>query len=745
MRLKPAATSKSELVDSHILRNVPLILAHQTEWIDQMKFEAESASVHKLLAQLTESFYVPIFQRGYSWGEADIRHLFQTVFNGMDSQLGGGDTTPFLGACILVDSKSGIGAGQIASGKVCQIIDGQQRITTLLIIACELGFHLEELGEKLSDGPLKEFVRGRVILLRKFLTVLETDDDRLHRNPVMIRSGDRWGWGVEDCNLRSPVAKYLGVRGIKREAFTAEDEALANAISAVSDCLREIARSGWPFSRVNELDWGDPRSHRILFQSDEEAEAVSGEVGTASAPLLRLLAFARHFIFEVRVIKTTTEDLSGALALFGPLNSTGQSLTAIELLKPRYVADLGDRYEESTEKAAFDDIQAFVEDPDPSKRMRNTEGIVTHIALAESGHKLGADLNEQRDFLERRYVDLGDRQERCNLVEGARELVAFVRDEWESSRVPGRFSGNSLAALAFKVLSPKHTIVVPVLARYWKLQDGDACEAAMAIAAFSTLWRLAKGGAGGIDSEYRRLLLKGVPEVGLSPISRRPSTSVPPEDLPPSVSDFRAGLLHLLGEGCGSTRKEWVDLATNQNAYRGSRWFTRFALLAAFHDSIRDTTAGQEGQLKPGTEGCGRTLTVDNWEMLDTVEHIAPQKRGSDGYEEEIYGHSLHHTIGNLALLPLSLNVDAGNRSWQEKHSLFVALGETDRDARETALSSGGLSLSQAQKDRLTHASHIPGVSVLRDQGGAEYSADFVRHRGRRLCELIYDRLVSWL
>lgn len=85
-------------------------------------------------------FEIPEFQRPYSWGDDECGQLCQDLFGFLDEQEAGGDTY-FLG-CIVVYPKS-------ENGNVRCVIDGQQRLVTLLML-----LHL--IFQKMSDHKIFE-------------------------------------------------------------------------------------------------------------------------------------------------------------------------------------------------------------------------------------------------------------------------------------------------------------------------------------------------------------------------------------------------------------------------------------------------------------------------------------------------------------------------------------------------------------------------------------------------------------
>jgi uncharacterized protein with ParB-like and HNH nuclease domain len=85
-----------------------------------MKLNAQQISLSGINAKALTGFSVPDFQRNYSWTDVEIRQFWQDV----EAVLEGQNADHFLGPIVVLES---------ASGRT--LIDGQQRITTLAILA----------------------------------------------------------------------------------------------------------------------------------------------------------------------------------------------------------------------------------------------------------------------------------------------------------------------------------------------------------------------------------------------------------------------------------------------------------------------------------------------------------------------------------------------------------------------------------------------------------------------------------
>lgn len=95
------------------------------------------------LVEGQKQFQVPLYQRTYSWGGEQLQRLWEDVREIVDQHLDGEQAAPhFLGSVVLAP-------GQIQAGGVQRwlVVDGQQRLTTLMLAFTALRDHLKEMGD----------------------------------------------------------------------------------------------------------------------------------------------------------------------------------------------------------------------------------------------------------------------------------------------------------------------------------------------------------------------------------------------------------------------------------------------------------------------------------------------------------------------------------------------------------------------------------------------------------------------
>lgn len=91
-------------------------------------------SVSDLLGGAVD-YLIPMYQRNYAWGEGEITQLIQDVLDKMPHPTSDGNATPYYIGTLVVFHKSTTG-----DHPLYEVIDGQQRLTTLYLLASYLRY-----------------------------------------------------------------------------------------------------------------------------------------------------------------------------------------------------------------------------------------------------------------------------------------------------------------------------------------------------------------------------------------------------------------------------------------------------------------------------------------------------------------------------------------------------------------------------------------------------------------------------
>ena len=163
------------------------------------------ATEAKLLDFLKKSpqFVIPIYQRTYSWTEQQCRQLWNDIM-----RAGSNDATGahFIGSVVYIEK----GLYQVSSQSPLLVIDGQQRLTTAMLLLEALSRHLGDnepiegfSAKKLRNyyllNPLEDGERGYKLILT------QTDKDSLLALVTQKHL-------PENCSLRITPSVTLVVR-----------------------------------------------------------------------------------------------------------------------------------------------------------------------------------------------------------------------------------------------------------------------------------------------------------------------------------------------------------------------------------------------------------------------------------------------------------------------------------------------------------------------------------------------------
>ena len=229
-----------------------------------VKIESQDLSIESLY----KDFYtVPDFQREYVWQREQVEKLLQDVhdeFYDEEGQLIKGPEY-FLGSIVVCKGNGG----------TFQLIDGQQRMTTIYLILCGIRDLLIEMNESPNDT------------LKAQLSSAATDDDG------------------EEIFRHRLVLQYEDSKGI----------------------LEQIVKRPGQLDNISERTISVERI-RTAYQDIKEFLRVNCNTSPK-----RLRRFYAAFTKRVKLIRIKTPSLTNALKVFETINDRGVGLNAMDLLK----------------------------------------------------------------------------------------------------------------------------------------------------------------------------------------------------------------------------------------------------------------------------------------------------------------------------------------------------------------------------------------------------------------------------
>ena len=765
-------------------------------------FSAESKSTWDVLDR-SIGFYIPPYQRQYDWDKRHITRLFEDVSHGLIELLRKKtkDSITFIGTLIVIDdTRPKTIAPNISNsnlpgnGHILSVVDGQQRLTTILLMnIClhdEIKRRRTKLEKKKEGKPAFEWLYDRIVNVCPNLQETFEEDKRrgdgvYKWQPRMIRAYiDSWSCFQQEARYESPIAAFI--HGYSRHIHNGDDNAIdqpytggnidksdvlwknyveiQNLIKIVSGQGKKVLKE-LPLKSVAE----DFDFQKVILEEkfpEDVCNILSNEGNDDFKELIRLVSFANFLMYRVWV---TVVSAPGAYAysIFESLNTTGEPLTVLETFRPKIIEFEGpDKYKNSDSREYMGSVEEYLNQFTMAKtRQKETYNLLRPFALAESGKKLLSDPVDQRQYMRNQYESLIDEEKR-NFVRNLSHVADLMAKVWkkEGSAFSDiieftQESRRSVILMCMGVLGKANPITIGPLARFYsqvllaqpdsRSKAVDELEGAVkAMTAFFALWRGIGRTTGTLADQYRDLMDKGFDKVGIKPFSRCPSEEKALEFL--TAADLRKALRYILGKGrtlAITSRKDWVRLSAERPVYDISRPLTRFLLFASAHDTVED---GHDSELPDaGVPGTSDMLTWNKWSDDFTIEHVAPQEPDpdQDDWPKSLYENPvILNYLGNLTLLPTAVNSSFNNKPWQKKKKMYYVLSGLTLEEREARLAdarSDGVELPESTEDILRAGKYFPHLSTICNV--EKWDEELVRKRSKRLAELVWKNIASWL
>ena len=224
-------------------------------------------------------FVIPDFQRSFVWTAENVDTLFSDFEEDTNKYTDNLDTLPgyLLGNIVLISNEH--------NPTRFDVIDGQQRLTTLTLIFCALNKLFMDIAEETRQnlGANADMWIGHTFSFKEYFRILDNN----------LQFVDYKILHTQDLEFKET---YKSI--IKQGALVSdEDNTSANNLEAVYESILQHLKSIY----------------------DEEPQ--------------KLLYFLQYLTTKVKLIETTAPSIERAFQLFEILNYRGQSLEPLDLLK----------------------------------------------------------------------------------------------------------------------------------------------------------------------------------------------------------------------------------------------------------------------------------------------------------------------------------------------------------------------------------------------------------------------------
>ena len=287
-----------------------------------MKLNAQQMSLSGINERALAGFSVPDFQRNYSWTDVEIRQFWQDL----ESVLDGQSLDHFLGPIVTLESESGR----------TPLIDGQQRITTLVILASVVrDYLLNDL-----ENPTIEIAGASFFISQNYLKILFLNDMTTSR----LQSNYQIGKIFEDYIVRNPNTPERKYFASNPTMLTKRERRAAKNLESAQSLLLQLAK-GWIENNTTV---------------DEKKQAVQR--------LIEVIANRVQFLY----IEVGNEE--DAFTIFETLNDRGLKLSASDLIKSYLLRRIIEQNSNTDRTAIIENwekIPSYLENYDISSFLRH--------------------------------------------------------------------------------------------------------------------------------------------------------------------------------------------------------------------------------------------------------------------------------------------------------------------------------------------------------------------------------------
>ncbi len=252
--------------------------------------KAESISIHELVTTYDVAS-VPIYQRSYAWDNEELEEFWSDL-QGVVAQ---SDSSYFIGSIVLIAK----------SGTSVEIVDGQQRLTTLSLALCALRDGCEAVGDKERAELLSDYLGKKDFRSLKVQAKLSLNE--------------------ENNGLYKKI--------LDKETTAADLELFAK-------------------------DRKKPLSNRRLAAAYLYFSKMFSEVSSGFTDKEKLSDCLAALVNKIEVVRILSQDDVSAYTLFETLNDRGVDLALADLLKNYLFMRSGSRIAEA--KASWSEISVLI-------------------------------------------------------------------------------------------------------------------------------------------------------------------------------------------------------------------------------------------------------------------------------------------------------------------------------------------------------------------------------------------------
>lgn len=249
-------------------------------------FKPLSLTIGELFGNKDSLYQIPRYQRPYSWGDEQLDKLWDDLIEAQTS----GEPNYFLGSVITAKPEE--------TSNYLDIVDGQQRLTTLLIMLCVV----RDLYPNINENIL--------------------DSNPFAVDSKMIRSSIHFNDRFERLRLKT----HSNHESEFQDFVLKDGKSILNS-KPYKKYLRIEVAPGYKFKNTSSF---------FKYKFEELGEYKSGE-------------FINYIFNNVKIIRIDCQSVSFAIKLFQVLNDRGLDLSNADLIKSFLIGKIHKLYESDAE------------------------------------------------------------------------------------------------------------------------------------------------------------------------------------------------------------------------------------------------------------------------------------------------------------------------------------------------------------------------------------------------------------
>ena len=756
------------------------------------EYATSGQSVHDLFDRREEGFYVPLYQREYTWEASNISQLFDDLFQGVQGLCDNSNAATFLGTTILLSKRDNSMTVKPSEKRaeptaVQIVVDGQQRISTLALLSMQISMKLETLIMNLSDEEpyctLRKEGYRYLCRLRKLHTIKLGMGAIPSLKPKIIREGeDSWTCEGDDSVYKSPIARcistFIRTNKLPDVAITTDDDnenRLLNNIKIIKRRLDDVCKAQiheselFPVTnitehRIQEFVLGgleDSVKDKIKRLVDKRKGNDSNTDNDAVASY-RLMLLTYYLLRRCGVSRLQPAHEEWGFDMYQALNATGQPLTVIETFKPLVMqveSSLGIDWGTSKSREHIERIERML--LAGNKKQSRTESLIRSFALCYEGRELGNKFSKQRSWLTDVYLNKSSTIEQKSFcLDVLAKTADFYYYSWHMNDNPKtnyiemlkEHKDKELATLLIQYLREANSLLsAPILSLFYRIAIDDNrsldpfIECVKACAAFFTLWRPARE-SGYLPKIYRGYFKK-------CNILAKGSKDINEQVVRESVNNLKSHFLEALENEDIAECSKWIKEPKPFLRYPKLKRMHRFLLFLAAHKRVPSRKNNNYGLTDKGRGDSCSLLDLKTWRAIDhkSIEHIAPQKQPINKvWDNKIYDDKIANQIGNMILLQEKLNQYTDNKEWPVKYLYYSLVGE-DNDEQLSELITKmkkdyAITLKKDAIDEFKFAKYGFAIKPILSVGPeGKWNAESIKKRTEHLLENAGTILFEWL